>query len=244
MKGFIIALQFMTRIPLFVEIEMDNKDFGRSSRFFPLVGFVIGAILALTYYFTNWLLPPLVVGALIIILEIILTGGIHFDGFIDTMDGILSARPREQVFEIMKDSRVGAHGVTALLCLVLLKFSLIVSVPPSYTIPILFLMPMLGRWAMVFCLAFFPYAKPQGLGRIFWEETDKLQWYLTTGLIFLLSFIFLPKIFLLTYVITLLIALTPMLIINKQLLGHTGDTYGAISEITEIIFLLICLLVL
>ncbi len=244
MKGFIIALQFMTRIPLFITIEMDNKDFGRSSRFFPLVGLVIGAILALAYYFANWLLPPLVVGALIVILEIIITGGIHFDGFIDTMDGILSARPKERVFEIMKDSRVGAHGVTALLCLVLLKFSLLASLSSRYIPFILLLMPMLGRWAMVFCLAFFPYAKPEGLGRIFWEETDKPQWYLITGLIFLLSFMFLPKIFLIVYVITLLIALTPMLLINKKLQGHTGDTYGAINEMTEVIFLLICLLVL
>ncbi|NMA01548.1 MAG: adenosylcobinamide-GDP ribazoletransferase [Clostridia bacterium] len=244
MKGFIIALQFMTRIPLFITIEMDNKDFGRSSRFFPLVGLVIGTILALAYYFANWFFPPLVLGALILILEIIITGGIHFDGFIDTMDGILSARPRERVFEIMKDSRVGAHGVTALLCLVLLKFSLLVSLSSSYILFILLLMPVLGRWAMVFCLAFFPYAKPEGLGKIFWEETDKVQWYLITGLIFLLSFIFLPNVFLIIFVITLLVALTPMLLINKKLQGHTGDTYGAINEITEVIFLLICLLVL
>ena len=197
MKGFIIALQFMTRIPLFITIEMDNKDFGRSSRFFPLVGLVIGTILALAYYFANWFFPPLVLGALILILEIIITGGIHFDGFIDTMDGILSARPRERVFEIMKDSRVGAHGVTALLCLVLLKFSLLVSLSSSYILFILLLMPVLGRWAMVFCLAFFPYAKPEGLGKIFWEET--IQWYLITGLI-LLSFIFLPNVFLIIFV--------------------------------------------
>lgn len=244
MKGFIIALQFMTRIPLFIEIEMDNKDFGRSSRFFPLVGLVIGTILALTYYLISGLFPPFVVGALIIILEIMITGGIHFDGFIDTMDGILSARSRERVFEIMKDSRVGAHGVTALFCLLLLKFSLLVSLPSKYIIAILFLMPMLGRWAMVLCLSFFPYAKPQGLGKIFWEQTNKVHWYIMTGLIFLLSFILLPKIFILIYLITILVALTPILLINKQLLGHTGDTYGAISEITEAIFLLICLLVL
>ena len=96
---------------------------------------------------------------------------------------------------------------------------------------------------MVF-FAFFPYAKPEGLGRIFLEETDKPQWYLITGLIFLLSFIFLPNVFLIIFVITLLVALTPMLLINKKLQGHTGDTYGAINEITEVIFLLICLLVL
>ena len=93
MKGFIIALQFMTRIPLFITIEMDNKDFGRSSRFF-LSWTCHRAILALAYYFANWFSPLVVEGFNLNFRKIIITGGIHFDGFIDTMDGILSARPR------------------------------------------------------------------------------------------------------------------------------------------------------
>ena len=163
MRGLLIALQFMTRIPISYKFQLSEKDLGNSSRYFTLVGFIIGIILFFTYKAGILLLPPVVVGAIVIIMQIIITGGIHLDGFMDTMDGLLSARPKEKVLEIMKDSRVGAHSVTALVALLILKYSIIVSLPKGYAPVFLLLMPVLGRWMLLYCLAFFPYAKKEGL---------------------------------------------------------------------------------
>ncbi|KJS87902.1 MAG: hypothetical protein JM58_02760 [Peptococcaceae bacterium BICA1-8] len=244
MRGLLIALQFMTRIPIPYKFQLNEKDLGSSSRYFTLVGFITGILLYLTYKLGSILLPPMVVGAIIIIMQMIITGGIHLDGFMDTMDGLLSARPREKVLEIMKDSRVGAHSVTALVALLILKYSVIVSLPKSYAPVFLLVMPVLGRWMLLYCLAFFPYAKNEGLGKIFWQNTSKSYWYLSTIFIFLLFIILLPIFYLFSILITFLIILTPVLIINKHLMGHTGDTYGAINEMTEVIFILVCLVLI
>jgi len=243
MKGLLIALQFMTRIPININLDISPQEFGSSSKFFPIVGLIIGAFLATVFKLTQPLFPSLVVGALLIIIEIILTGGLHLDGFMDTADGLLSARPREKVLEIMKDSRVGAHSVTAVTSLFLIKFSLLASLPVHFSARLLFLMPAVGRWLMLFCLAFFPYAREDGLGKVFWQKTKKEYWYITGVLLILLIIYLLPLRYLLALILTFLIALTPILIINKQLNGHTGDTYGAVNEITQVIFLLVCLLI-
>ncbi|KJS23401.1 MAG: hypothetical protein VR72_00840 [Clostridiaceae bacterium BRH_c20a] len=244
MRGLLIALQFMTRIPISYKFQLSEKDLGNSSRYFTLVGFIIGIILFFTYKAGILLLPPVVVGAIVIIMQIIITGGIHLDGFMDTMDGLLSARPKEKVMEIMKDSRVGAHSVTALVALLILKYSIIVSLPKGYAPVFLLLMPVLGRWMLLYCLAFFPYAKKEGLGKIFWQNTSKSCWYLSAIFVLLVFIIFLPIFYLFSILITFLIILTPALIINKHLMGHTGDTYGAINELTEVIFILVCLVLL
>ena len=236
MKGLIIALQFLTRIPLKINLNITEKEFGSCTKFFPLVGLVIGLILMAIYSLTYNLLPEIAVGAIILISQIILTGGIHLDGFMDTMDGLLSARPQEVMLEIMKDSRVGAHSVTALFCLLILKFSLLISLPREIAPYLLLIMPGIGYWVMVFCLAFFPYARPKGLGKIFHQETKKKYWYLSTFFMGLLFLLFFPPIYLLIPLISFLIILSPALLINKALGGHTGDTYGAINELAQVIF--------
>ena len=196
------------------------------------------AIYSLTYN----LLPEIAVGAIILISQIILTGGIHLDGFMDTMDGLLSARPQEVMLEIMKDSRVGAHSVTALFCLLILKFSLLISLPREIAPYLLLIMPGIGYWVMVFCLAFFPYARPKGLGKIFHQETKKILVFINF-LYGIIIFTFFPPIYLLIPLISFLIILSPALLINKALGGHTGDTYGAINELAQVIFLLVSLLI-
>lgn len=242
MKGFIIALQFMTRIPLKINIDMTEDEFGSSSKFFPLVGLTIGIILSLAYMLLTNIFPFSVVAALIIVMEIVLTGGIHLDGFLDTMDGILSARERERMLEIMKDSRVGAHSVTALFCLLLLKYSILISLPLKYAPIIILLMPVIGRFMMLFCVAFFPYARKKGLGKIFWLQTKKEYLYFNLVVLIVIFLIILPYKFLALIPLTFILIFLLILKINKILQGHTGDTYGAICEISEVVFILLTLI--
>ncbi|MDD2497634.1 MAG: adenosylcobinamide-GDP ribazoletransferase, partial [Desulfitobacteriaceae bacterium] len=110
-RSMIIALTFLTRIPIKINFTYDEKDLGRTSRYFPLVGLIIGLLVAGVAYVFGGIDRQL--GAVAAILTgVILTGGLHLDGFMDTADGIFSARKRDKMLEIMKDSRVGAHGVT------------------------------------------------------------------------------------------------------------------------------------
>ncbi|MGI6227523.1 MAG: adenosylcobinamide-GDP ribazoletransferase [Peptococcales bacterium] len=242
MRGLVVALQFMTRIPIPISLDIDEKTFGSSSRFFPLVGLIIGFFLALVYKIGVFFFPPLVMGALIIIAEIILTGGLHLDGFMDTVDGLMSSRPKDEAIKIMKDSRVGAHSVTALFILLLLKFSVIVSLPGIFAPFYLLIMPVVGRWMLLYCLAFFPYAKGEGLGKAFCQNTNKGHWLFATLFTLILFLLLLPFSQMISLLITFLVMLTPILGIVNFMGGHTGDTYGAVNEITEVVFILICLL--
>ncbi|MFZ7102600.1 MAG: adenosylcobinamide-GDP ribazoletransferase [Peptococcaceae bacterium] len=242
MKSFLAAMQFMTRIPINKTIVASEAEMGSSSKYFPIIGFIIGFFLFIIDQLSSLLLPSLVVGAILLIAEVLITGGLHVDGYLDTMDGLLSSRPKETALEIMKDSRVGAHSVTAFFALFILKYSIIVGLLNTNSIYGIFLMPIVGRWVMQFCICFFPYARENGLGKIFSISSDKRDWYFSTLTFMLIILFFLPWNYLLVITITFLIMLTPILKINKFLNGHTGDTYGAINELTEVLFIFLCLL--
>ncbi|EHQ88524.1 cobalamin 5'-phosphate synthase/cobalamin synthase [Desulfosporosinus youngiae DSM 17734] len=237
MRGFLIALTFFTRIPLPIPKDVTAEEFTRSYRFYPLVGLVIGLLLWLLAQALVPYYPPLVLGALLLAAELILTGGIHLDGFMDSMDGLLSARSPERILEIMKDSRVGAHASMALVGLLLLKFAFLASLTPS-AFAVLIVMPMLSRWVFQIGVIRFPYARSQGLGKGFHESSGWIPFLLSGGLIGGISY------FLLGLGGPLALGVTALLItfmaskISKLLGGLTGDLYGAFIELAEVICLL------
>lgn len=133
MRSFFTALQFLTRIHLVEQRDLTAADFGRSTRCFPLVGAVLGAL----YLLAAWLLGAWHGGvshtgaAVLVLLPILLTGGLHCDGFMDTVDGLFSGRSRTRMLEIMKDSRTGSFGVVAFGVCLLLDWSLMLDLLPS-----------------------------------------------------------------------------------------------------------------
>ncbi|HEY8875711.1 MAG TPA: adenosylcobinamide-GDP ribazoletransferase, partial [Desulfosporosinus sp.] len=156
MRGFLIALTFLTRLPLpSPNVEVTSEEFTRSYRYYPLVGLVLGLFLWLLTKAMMPYFPPLVLGAVLLVAELMLTGGLHLDGFMDSMDGLLSARSPERILEIMKDSRIGANACMALVGLLLLKFTLLASLT-SNQISILLVMPMLSRWVFQIGVIGFP----------------------------------------------------------------------------------------
>ncbi|MFA7467427.1 MAG: adenosylcobinamide-GDP ribazoletransferase, partial [Desulfotomaculaceae bacterium] len=130
MKSFFFALQHLTRIRLY-QGAFDDRAFGRSPVFFPAVGLLLGLLLWLAKVFFDLVFPDPLVAALLVVTMAVLTGGIHLDGFMDTMDGVLSGRPREKKLEIMRDSRVGSHGVVAGIIIVLAKLTLLGAIHPA-----------------------------------------------------------------------------------------------------------------
>lgn len=241
MGDFITGLQFLTTIRLWPETEWSDERFGRSVRYFPLVGAVIGLLLAGMQWLSSTWLPVHVVAALIIIGSVFLTGGLHCDGFMDSMDGLLSGRSPERMLEIMKDSRVGANGVMAFACLIVLKWSIILDLPSAVLPGALFAAPITGRMAMVTAITSFPYARPHGIGKAFAEHAgSKAQFVALSCGLFLLLFLGWQGIAASAF--SILVGLMFARFASKKVGGLTGDIYGAVTELTELSFLFAMLL--
>ena len=119
-EQFIILIQFMTRIPIPLKISYSEKKLGKSIKFFPLVGLIIGLILyfsnfLVTVYFKNIFYNKTIIAIFLTILEILIVGIIHIDGLADTFDGLFSYAKKEKMLEIMKDSRIGTNGTVVLI---------------------------------------------------------------------------------------------------------------------------------
>jgi adenosylcobinamide-GDP ribazoletransferase len=234
MKSLFAALQFLTIIPVPASWGGGTRELERSVWYFPLVGLFLGALLAALDSGLASLLPPLPASAIIVLASIVLTGGLHVDGLADTADGFMSSRPRERILEIMKDSRTGPMGVVAVVCVVVLKVTLLSAITGPLRLPSIVMMAVAGRSAMVMEMALLPYARPEGLGSIFMKNRSILlaSW----GFAFLFSTCW----FLAGWAGTLagIAALAATFLSgaysHNKIGGVTGDTLGATCEIVEL----------
>lgn len=245
MRYFITGLQFLTRLRFIEEKEWSAENFSGSVKFFPLVGAVIGVLFALYTYLILTYLPSLGIhisevmyATTMIFLWVFLTGALHCDGFMDTMDGIFSGRDREKMLLIMKDSRVGANGVVGFVLLVLFKWSLLFELAQTNQIIMaVFLMPIIARFMMVIGITIFPYARREGLGKYFAEYvTTKTLWIAFMLIILLLLPCGMKAYF--SLLTTGVFAMFFCRYVTRLLGGLTGDVYGALTELSEVIVLL------
>lgn len=142
-----IALGFLTLFRTPVSPEPDMKDVGRSSWAFPVVGAIIGIVLTIFYALCSIFFPQVVCALLVVILWVVLTGGLHLDGWTDCWDAFGAAVSTERRREILKDSRLGAFGAIALILLLTTKVVTLM-VMNSLTAAI-FIAPILGRSMMI-----------------------------------------------------------------------------------------------
>lgn len=238
MKDFFTGLQFLTRIRLVDQTDWSPDSFGRSVKYFTLIGAIIGLILAGMNYILSQFLPSHVLAAVIIIVEIVLTGGLHCDGFMDTADGVFSGRSRERMLEIMKDSRVGSNGVVAFGLLLLLKYSLIIDMTPTMLFTALITMPVAGRMVMVISVTSFPYARPEGMGKAFAQYANRTTLCITAVVAGAVVVPLGIQAAICAGGAVVAGILTARYFANI-LGGLTGDTYGAVTELTEVAALLL-----
>lgn len=239
---FVTGIQFLTRIPIVSQSEWSEESFRRSVKFFPMIGGIIGLLLFGFIYIMQQFwgsgLPLHFMSIGVIILEIFITGGLHCDGLMDTVDGVFSGRPRAQMLEIMKDSRVGAFGAMAFSLLILVKYSLIMDIEPTLLPLAVLVMPIVGRIAVVVGITFYPYARAHGLGKVFYECSHR-QTLLVAGITSLLLVGSLGKIAIISAVLGIAMAIVFCQYVSKKLGGLTGDVYGAIIELTELVALVV-----
>lgn len=241
MKAFLIGLQFLTRLNLVKQTEWTMEGFGRSVLYFPLVGMVIGAFMALIWWLLQDRLSPQLIGLLLVAFEFLFTGGLHADGFMDTCDGLFSGRDRERKLEIMKDSRVGSNGVVGFVFLTLLKWQFLANLTGEYTLILLFIIPTLSRYSLTMSLRLFPYARPEGMGKAFAQYSPSYTLLVSTfwAILLLIPFTWLYALF---FGVTIALNLLFNSYITKHLGGLTGDTYGFVIELTELCLLFVAVL--
>jgi adenosylcobinamide-GDP ribazoletransferase len=170
-----------------------------------------------------------------VVLLLTFSGGLHVDGLADTADGVLSARPRERVLEIMEDSHVGAFGVVAIVCVLLVKFASLASLPPANLWRAAFLMPLAGRCALVVHMALLQYVRPGGLGSVFFRTRPVVA---AVGAVTVLVLGSWAVVGAGTFVVagaSVVVTVGLAAYFHYRLGGATGDTLGATCEIVEMV---------
>jgi len=235
--NFLAALGFLTSIPV-GKRAMEGQSLAGSAVYFPLVGLLIGFILAGVDYCLMKIFPDILTSALVVLLLVLLTGALHFEGFVDSCDGLFGGHTRERRLEIMRTKNIGAYAVAGGALLLILKFTAIASLShESARFWVLVIFPMLSRWGMMLAIFVFPYAREQGLGTAF--SGVKLTHVVVAGAITLVTAgIFAGLSGIILFAIATIISILTGLWITRLLGGLTGDTYGAINELSEVIILI------
>src|SRR5438270_5191293 len=243
------AVRFLSILPLpdppqRIETESETTLPARvvlGSGYFSLVGLLLGLLLSLLTLLLDPLLPHLAVAALLVVALVLLTGGLHLDGLMDSCDGLFGGRTPERRLEIMRDSRVGSFGVLGGVCALLLKFAFFASLERHALLVALLVVLPTSRWAMLLALSIFPPARSSGLG-VTYQQTVTLQRLALGGSIAL--FVALVAGHLAGALVWGTATLTAIALgswITRRIGGLTGDTCGAIAEITEVVTLLLLL---
>jgi adenosylcobinamide-GDP ribazoletransferase len=236
MKSLALSVRFLTIIPL-KSAPLDDEAVRNSMISFPVAGLLIGLFALLVNLMVSWAYPVMISSVLVILFYALITGGLHLDGLADTFDGIASARPREKILEIMKDSRIGTMGVLSLIFVIVLKILFLSNVPASTRTLTILLLPVLSRWSMLIPIYYVRYARSEGLGGSFSKAINKRAFIISTLITLFIS------VFLLRFSGIILMAVTALstalisFLINKKIDGFTGDTLGATCELNEVVIL-------
>lgn len=242
-KLFWAMLSFISRLPVPARWSqgLDFEHYSRGIVMFPLIGVVLGGLTGLVFMALQpWCGIPL--AALFAVLTLaLLTGGFHLDGLADTCDGIFSARRRERMLEIMRDSRLGTHGGLALIFVLLAKV-LVVSELALRGTPMLAALAaacVAGRGTAVLLMYRHRYAREEGLGNVFIGKITGRQTAFTLGLAAILTAVLLPGMRGVAALVVTMVAIFILgQLLKRTLGGQTGDTLGAAIELGELIFLL------
>lgn len=249
--SFLAALRFLTIIPLPWRRGVSPEELGRSTVYFPVVGIIIGLVLAGLNWVLSLILPSAVVNILLLISLVLLSGALHLDGFADTCDGIAGHKTVEDRWRVMHDSRVGGFGTVGICCLLLAKYISLNSVPGHLSMMTLVMMPAISRWAMVYAVFTYPYARPSGLGKTVKQETGWQRFTIATIITLAaatglsrwanIAYFYLSGLAIMAGTCIIITVMAAYL--KRKFAGLTGDTYGAINEVSEVcVLILICLL--
>jgi len=240
MGRLIAAIRFLTIIPVPGRVGTGEINMAGSLPFFPIIGLLIGMIAVGLSHGLWFLFPPLPAAVLMVIFLAAVSGGLHMDGFCDTADGFFSSRPRERILEIMRDSRVGAMGVMAIVFIVVLKVAALELHDVKNIGAVVLLMPLAGRCALLVQMAILPYARPAGgLATLFYTRSSKLSALWGAGLLLGIGAIAAGAAGFAAAGISLAVIFLFAGYCRLKIGGATGDTLGAGCELAETVVALV-----
>ena len=248
-KIFFTALMFYTRIPCPSWVDHSPDYLEKSTRYFPLIGLIVGGLSALTYYLVQLIFSQSVAILFSMACSILLTGAFHEDGLADVCDGFGGGWTKEKILNIMKDSRIGTYGLVGLLLVLLSKFFLSVELAElsvSYFVFALVLAHVLSRYNATNVILLFSYSREDAT-----SKTKPLAKHMTfSNYLILLVFSLIPAVYgayhfhwgiLMLYIPLLLLAVFMGRYFRKWIGGFTGDCLGAVQQISEIAIYLVLL---
>ncbi len=239
-----LAFMLLTRIPMPNVSVVTAKDEGRAFTLYPIVGLIIGALLAVSAWILGNFFPSTIVAAIILLLWTIITGALHLDGLGDSADGWLAGGDKQRTLEIMSDPRCGSAAVTAIACVLLLKFSALSTLIAQQHYAVLVIIPLLSRAIACLLLVTTPYAKPNGIAV---TQVANAPLYTRALMVTLIAIGFIvlgafTSTSITTLLVTFLLCASCMWLLRRLMLqrlqGMTGDTAGAAIEISEALLLL------
>jgi len=238
-RAFWLALRFLTRIPAPYRFEPQPEDWGRAMLFFPLVGALIGIVL-IAFHDMFGGTARLLEAALLLVVWVLVTGGLHLDGLADTADAWVGGHgDRERALEIMRDPRNGAAAIWAVALVLLMKFAALAALLGGAAWKALLLAPVLGRTGLLALFLTTPYVRPNGLGAHYAEHLPR-QWARLIALAVAAAALALTGgagfLALMTLLMVGWLLRRAML---SRIGGTTGDTAGAACEIMEAAILVV-----
>ncbi len=246
--SLLAAIRFLTSIPIpWLQEDwwrqVSREQFARSLPYYPVVGLLIGLILAGIGWLLYLFLPQAVTSGLLVVAMVIITGGLHLDGFVDTFDGLAAGhKTPEMRQQVMHRAGAGAIGVVSVILLLLVKYLSLNSVPESWLMATLVLMPVVSRWAMVYAVFIYPYARRQGMGKELKRATGWYGFAAATAVTLAVALVLAQLAGLAILVAVWILVMALAAFFKGKFSGLTGDTYGAINELAEVFILIIVVL--
>lgn len=249
-KYFLLALGFFTRIPVPNFADFQESDLNHATKYFPLVGVIVGFFAALSFYISALLFTQVIAVLISMAVTIYVTGAFHEDGLADSADGLGGGWQREQILTIMQDSRLGTYGAVALFLMLMAKFQVLFALQPHWVVVGLIAAHALSRLCAVWLIASLPYAKPLGKAKPLSTQINNSDLWLANffGLLPTLLLVWLIYIATMAFwqvaliFIVLLILLVGAVwwwwrnLLERKLGGYTGDNLGAIQQMTELAY--------
>ena len=235
LKYLQLALLFFTRLPLHSVSDYQAIDQSRAVKYFPLVGLIIGVLVALVFWLLAQFLPKEIAILLSMLAGLLLTGGFHEDGLADAVDGLGGGWHAEQVLRIMQDSRLGSYGALALVISLMLKYQTLAFTPIAFLPWTIIAGHTVSRFAALWLMTRLSYLRAQGKGRDIVSTLSHSERRIAL-LFCLLPLLFNIKAALVGLVPVILVWFYFTAILKKRLAGYTGDCLGAMQQITEISF--------
>lgn len=238
MRAFLTAISVLTILPLNRNRAVSEQDLARSVVYFPLVGLFIGFLLMAVTLWLSPILSPGPLAAVLLVMSMLLTGGLHLDGLADLCDGLAAGGDRERILSVMKDSHVGAFGVMGLVIVLLLKYSLFHEVIRQGWLRSFLIMGVLSRWAMVLAAFSGRYAREEGTARPFIGQI-RWPWFIgSTAITVGSAWMIFKGPGLLALSSVFLFVLLFLYYLKLKIGGLTGDALGALNEVIEVLVLL------